>query len=594
MASAAAGPLVHLRPLRGGGGHRPDSPLPRRPPFLATTLTTHASIVAVSHPVTFPAPVAAALGVVAASAALAEQVTQHKRHKQESPPWPSTTRERAVNWIAVAVDVAWFSHALMVHHDHDFNTRFGSLGKATLPTVRPLRNRYHPDQPPTPQPPTAHNPGLGLVLAGYAALFAGSAGPTGLRNVAVAGSAALSLAKCAVFLSCVAAEPFLGLGVARWVPVLLVTIAVGQWPTLEGIIRDSGELRGMVPRRWSLPTMGGGQVTHATADHAPPLRVKGMVVRGDAASWASLPAAPTEQEEIDNAEASCAEAAAEGDVDVGAAYDYNLGLLKMNLRHDIDGAEALCRAADPGNAYAHCTLGLLLEIERLDIDGAEAAYRAAIEADPGFAAAHFNLGALLKEHRQNIGAAEAAYRAAIAACAGNAPAHFHTNLGILLTEKERNDIDGAIAAYRAAITAEPEAASQAHFNLGLLLEKERKDVDGAEAAYRAAIAADPGYAKAHFNLSLLLKNERKDIDGAEAAFRATIAADPGHTDAHGHLGNLLIERAQQTDEAGGVRHGAEAALFDEVAEHYTFAVGPEHASVRGLKAHAARVRAGRV
>merc|ERR1740117_2101182 len=124
--------------------------------------------------------------------------------------------------MAVAVDCAWFSHALMVHHDHDFNTRFG----------------------------------LGLVAAGYVALFAGSAGPTACRNIAVGGSAALSLVKCAVFLSCVAAEPFLGLGLVQWSSVLLVAIAVGQWPhqwpeqrwpdqwpspwqTLKGIIRES-------------------------------------------------------------------------------------------------------------------------------------------------------------------------------------------------------------------------------------------------------------------------------------------------------------------------------------------------------------------
>ena len=153
--AAAAGPLsIDLRPLRGGG---PDSP--RTPPFAASTFAAHASIVAASHPETFPTPVAAALGVVAASAALAEQAAQHK---QAAPSSPVETRARAVNWVAVAVDAAWLSHALIVHHDHDFNAQFGALGRLSAPprpTITPTRN--HSTSLPTiqvPPPPTAHRP----------------------------------------------------------------------------------------------------------------------------------------------------------------------------------------------------------------------------------------------------------------------------------------------------------------------------------------------------------------------------------------------------------------------------------------------------
>ena len=78
------------------------------------------------------------------------------------------------------------------------------------------------------------------------------------------------------------------------------------------------------------------------------------------------------------------------------------------------------------------------------------------------------------------------------------------------------------------------------------------------------------------DLGLLLHSERQDVDGAEAAYHAAIAADPGHTNAHGNLGNLLAERAQQTETGGGSIEAA-AALCDEVVEHCTIALGPEHA-----------------
>ena len=161
------------------------------------------------------------------------------------------------------------------------------------------------------------------------------------------------------------------------------------------------------------------------------------------------------------------------------------------------------------------------------------------------------------------------------------------NLGVLL-ENFRRDFDGAEAAYRAAIGAKPGHANT-HQNLGNLLLDQRGDFDaGAEAAYRAAIAAEPGHANAHFNLGNLLLKQRGDIDGAEAAYRAAIALEPGHAHAHQNLANLLRERAQQAKRDDSLE--AAAALFDEVAKHYTIVVGPEHDVVKSNKTVAARLR----
>ena len=94
---------------------------------------------------------------------------------------------------------------------------------------------------------------------------------------------------------------------------------------------------------------------------------------------------------------------------------------------------------------------------------------------------------------------------------------------------------------------------------------------------------------AHFNLGILLGTERGDIDGAEAAYRAAIAADPRHANAHRNLGTLLWQRAKQIQASGGSLEAA-AALYDEVAKHYTIVVGPEHEAVKSNKAAAARLR----
>ena len=122
-----------------------------------------------------------------------------------------------------------------------------------------------------------------------------------------------------------------------------------------------------------------------------------------------------------------------------------------------------------------------------------------------------------------------------------------------------------------------------------MLAEVRHDVDGAEAAYRAAIAADPGHAGAHSNLGALLQNERQDFDGAEAAYRAAIAADPGHANAHTNLAHLLLTLAQKSEAGGDL--AAAAALYDDVAVHYTSSKGAAHEWTREAMADAARVRA---
>ena len=94
-----------------------------------------------------------------------------------------------------------------------------------------------------------------------------------------------------------------------------------------------------------------------------------------------------------------------------------------------------------------------------------------------------------------------------------------------------------------------------------------------------------GGAVACFNCCLL-----SGPRGAEAAYRAAIAADPGDAVTHGNLGNLLHQRAHQIEKSGGDLAKA-ADMCDKVVEHYTIAVGTEHAAVKIQKANAARLRA---
>ena len=315
-----------------------------------------------------------------------------------------------------------------------------------------------------------------------------------------------------------------------------------------------------------------------------------MVNRGEA-SWESLTAA--QQKELDEAIAMLTEAGAQGH----AQASCDLGIVLVNVKKDVDGAEAAWRAAlavDPTHANARTNLGNM-HLDREDFEGAEAAYRAAIAAEPEYACAHFHLGQLLMLQK-DVDGAEAAYRAAIAADPEYTLAH--QALGILLYT-ERKDVDGAEAAYRAAIAGENFrhlGAHMAYTCLGNLLRVERKDLDGAEAAYRAAIAWDPGCTEALINLGLVL-DKREDYDGAEAVWRAAIVGDPGNAKIHHHnLGALLAERANKINDkikAGAVNDDlseALVALVDEVIVHFTIALGPEHDAVKGNKALVARLR----
>ena len=49
------------------------------------------------------------------------------------------------------------------------------------------------------------------------------------------------------------------------------------------------------------------------------------------------------------------------------------------------------------------------------------------------------------------------------------------------------------------------------------------------------------------------------------------------------------DRAEQIEASGGNLEEA-AALYDEIVEHYTIAVGPGHKAVKGVKAKAADLR----
>ena len=265
-------------------------------------------------------------------------------------------------------------------------------------------------------------------------------------------------------------------------------------------------------------------------------RVGAMVQRGEA-SWASLQSA--EREEIGEAIAMLTEAGAQGH----AQASLRLGVLLVEVRKDVDGAEAAFRtaiAADPGHASAHYSLGHLLQAERRDVDEAEAAFRAAIAADPGHIGAHTNLGILLRIERHDIDGAEAAYRAAIAARPGDAKAHCELRHSMPSSRRPRAPAPTAVTRAgspllrhaRTAIRPAPPHSPplpllppppplpdlrlcclvHAPVNLGILLHTERRDADGAEAALRAAIAMAPGHAKAHYNLGVVLWERARRIE----------------------------------------------------------------------------------
>jgi Tfp pilus assembly protein PilF len=123
---------------------------------------------------------------------------------------------------------------------------------------------------------------------------------------------------------------------------------------------------------------------------------------------------------------------------------------------------------DPSHALAHDSLGVILLEYRQDIDGAEREYRAAIKCDPQHANAHCNLGAILLEHRQDIDGAEREIRAAIKCDPQHA--NSHCNLAVILYS--RYDIDGAERVCRTAIKCDPQH-TKAHGLLDRILASKR-------------------------------------------------------------------------------------------------------------------------
>jgi tetratricopeptide (TPR) repeat protein len=114
------------------------------------------------------------------------------------------------------------------------------------------------------------------------------------------------------------------------------------------------------------------------------------------------------------------------------------------------------------------------------------------------------------------------------------------------------------AMQKAGDANDPEIASPALFNLGLLAE-ERSDLQGGEVAYRRA--DERGHPGAAFSLGTMLE-ERGDLQGAEAAYRR--ADERGHLGAALRLGAMLEER--------GDLQGAEAADRSEM--NRTFSGNP--------------------
>lgn len=216
-------------------------------------------------------------------------------------------------------------------------------------------------------------------------------------------------------------------------------------------------------------------------------------------------------------------AGSEGDEEVAAPANLNLGLLLKDLGEEDEAKAAFERARSLGSPTP--------EIDRVlqEWEGPSEEQRAAIEQqlrDEGF----LDEGEIV--WREDI------YRREIEEGKGESAAH----LGMTLWS--RNELQEAKAAFETAIALGFVPAS---VELGVLLEK-MNDPKGAEAAYEMAMEHD--IAEGAFNLGVLRK-DNGDVAGSEEALRR--ATQLGHGQAASNLGILLMMR---DDDAG-----AEAAFL---------------------------------
>jgi tetratricopeptide (TPR) repeat protein len=275
----------------------------------------------------------------------------------------------------------------------------------------------------------------------------------------------------------------------------------------------------------------------------------------DPAQLFSVGVAARAAKRLQDAERAFAAASEEGDGEIAAAANFNLGVLQQERNESEPAEKSFRRAAALGSSEAFSRLSgppdhVRAAIEEqlrtegmldgeAEIKWGEDVYRDEVERGNGRAADE--LGVALME-RGEAQEAEEMFRKALEL--GFTPAA--VNLGVLF--EEMGDPAGAEAAYREAAKAD---VVEGAFNLGVLL-KDKGDLRGSEEALRQA--AKLGHGAGASNLGILLE-QRGDLDGAEEAYRR--AMELGFPSAATSLGMLLERRGRMAEAEEYLRQGAD-------------------------------------
>jgi tetratricopeptide (TPR) repeat protein len=281
-----------------------------------------------------------------------------------------------------------------------------------------------------------------------------------------------------------------------------------------------------------------------------------------AVGTAALAAGRTEE-----AERALAFAGSEGDEEVAAPANLNLGLLLRDVGEPEEADVAFERAKKLGSPTSEIDRVLEEwvgpdEMQKAAIEGqlrdeglldkgkivwAEDRYREEVEEGKGESAADLAMTLWARgEHEE----AKAAFERAIAL--GFVPAS--VGLGILL--ERMDDLEGAEGVYEFAMNHD---IAEGAYNLGVL-RKDMGDIPGSEEALDRA--AQLGHYAAASNLGVLLAM-RGDLAAAETAFRQ--AMEGGVAEGAVNLGNLLEEqgRPKEAEEALATAKKLEEASPEE-------------------------------
>jgi tetratricopeptide (TPR) repeat protein len=114
----------------------------------------------------------------------------------------------------------------------------------------------------------------------------------------------------------------------------------------------------------------------------------------------------------------------------------------------------------------------------------------------------------------------------------------HNQLGQALFAEQKNE--EAISHYKMAIRLNPNFASLAHYNLGILLFTDQNNNEEAIFHYKKAITLTPYFANAHYNLGIILL-QRGEMKEAVHHLRETVRLRPGLVKARDYLKFALIQ-----------------------------------------------------